>query len=253
MLRELIQLLDDETGWPAGSPLRRLDAADRRVARTSEPLRFADRDDAILPQYAIERLWQIVRDRGQLDDTIVTTGVGQHQMWAAQYWHFNTPRTWITSGGLGAMGFGLPAAMGAQAAHPLQDRHRHRRRRQLPDEHPGAGLRLRREAAGQGAAAQQPAPGHGGAVGRPLLREQPGPHLPGGRPRRGALSRLRRRIAKGFRCGARTCRSKEDLDDALEEMLDSKGPYVLDVLVPYQEHVLPMIPGGMTVRDIIKA
>ena len=58
------------------------------------------------------------RDRGQLDDTIVTTGVGQHQMWAAQYFHFNTPRHWFTSGGLGSMGFGLPAAIGAQAAHP---------------------------------------------------------------------------------------------------------------------------------------
>ena len=90
--------------------------------RETEPLRFADRDDAILPQYAIQRLWQILRDRGQLDDTIITTGVGQHQMWAAQYFHFNQPRHWITSGGLGSMGFGLPSAMGAQAAHPAQDR-----------------------------------------------------------------------------------------------------------------------------------
>ena len=55
---------------------------------------------------------------GQLDRTIITTGVGQHQMWAAQYFHFNTPRHWLTSGGLGAMGFGLPAAIGAQAANP---------------------------------------------------------------------------------------------------------------------------------------
>jgi acetolactate synthase-1/2/3 large subunit len=60
-------------------------------------------------------------------------------------------------------------------------------------------------------------------------------------------------IAKGFRCGARNVARKEDLDEALIEMLDSKVPYVLDVLVPYQEHVLPMIPGGMTVRDMIKA
>src|SRR5215472_15499247 len=51
-------------------------------------------------------------------------------------------------------------------------------------------------------------------------------------------------LAKGFRCGARQVAQKEDLDEALEEMLASKGPYVLDVLVPYQEHVLPMIPGG---------
>jgi acetolactate synthase-1/2/3 large subunit len=60
-------------------------------------------------------------------------------------------------------------------------------------------------------------------------------------------------IAKGFRCGAADIVKKEGLDDALREMLDSKGPYVLNVLTPYQEHVLPMIPGGMTVKDIIKA
>ena len=60
-------------------------------------------------------------------------------------------------------------------------------------------------------------------------------------------------LARGFRCGARRISRKEDLDGALEEMLDSKGPYVLDVMVPYQEHVLPMIPGGKTVHDMIKA
>ena len=60
-------------------------------------------------------------------------------------------------------------------------------------------------------------------------------------------------IAKGFKCESRTVSKKEDLDDALREMLDSKGAYVLNVLVPYQEHVLPMIPGGMTVKDMIKA
>ena len=60
-------------------------------------------------------------------------------------------------------------------------------------------------------------------------------------------------MARSFRCGARAVTDKADLDGAIEEMLDSKVPYVLDILVPYQEHVLPMIPGGMTVRDIIKA
>ncbi len=60
--------------------------------------------DAILPQFAIDRMWQILRDRGELENTIVTTGVGQHQMWAAQYFRFNSPRNWITSGGLGRDG-----------------------------------------------------------------------------------------------------------------------------------------------------
>ena len=60
-------------------------------------------------------------------------------------------------------------------------------------------------------------------------------------------------MARSFRCNARRITHKADVDGAIEEMLDSKGPYVLDMLVPHQEHVLPMIPSGMTVRDIIKA
>jgi acetolactate synthase-1/2/3 large subunit len=59
-------------------------------------------------------------------------------------------------------------------------------------------------------------------------------------------------MARSFRCAARRVSEKADLDAAIEEMLDSQGPYVLDILVPHQEHVLPMIPSGMTVRDIIK-
>jgi acetolactate synthase-1/2/3 large subunit len=60
-------------------------------------------------------------------------------------------------------------------------------------------------------------------------------------------------LARGFGCGSRRIQRKEDVDGALDEMLASQGPFVLDVLVPHQEHVLPMIPAGMSVRDIIKA
>jgi len=68
----------------------------------------------IKPQYAIERLYELTKDR----DTYITTEVGQHQMWAAQFYHFEEPNRWMTSGGLGTMGYGLPAAVGVQAAHP---------------------------------------------------------------------------------------------------------------------------------------
>jgi acetolactate synthase-1/2/3 large subunit len=68
----------------------------------------------IKPQYAIERLYALTRDR----DAYITTEVGQHQMWAAQFYHFQEPNRWMTSGGLGTMGYGLPAAVGAQIAHP---------------------------------------------------------------------------------------------------------------------------------------
>jgi thiamine pyrophosphate-dependent acetolactate synthase large subunit-like protein len=69
---------------------------------------------AIKPQYAIEEIYRVTEEH----DPIVTTGVGQHQMWAAQYYRSHNPRRWITSGGLGTMGFGFPAALGAQAAFP---------------------------------------------------------------------------------------------------------------------------------------
>jgi acetolactate synthase-1/2/3 large subunit len=68
----------------------------------------------IKPQYAVERLYELTKDR----DTYISTEVGQHQMWAAQHYHFEEPNRWMTSGGLGTMGYGLPAAVGIQAAHP---------------------------------------------------------------------------------------------------------------------------------------
>jgi acetolactate synthase-1/2/3 large subunit len=71
-------------------------------------------EDVIMPQYAIERLYELTKDR----DTYITTEVGQHQMWAAQFYHFEEPNRWMTSGGLGTMGYGLPAALGVQVAHP---------------------------------------------------------------------------------------------------------------------------------------
>ncbi len=67
-----------------------------------------------MPQYAVERLYALTKDR----DAYITTEVGQHQMWAAQFYHFEEPNRWMTSGGLGTMGYGLPAAIGAQMAHP---------------------------------------------------------------------------------------------------------------------------------------
>ncbi len=220
--------------------------------RETEPLRYADRDDAILPQYAIQRLWQILRDRGQLDDTIITTGVGQHQMWAAQYFRFNKPRTWITSGGLGTMGFGLPAAMGAQAANPLKtvididgDGSFLMNIQELAccftEKLPVKVLLLNNQHLGM--VVQWEDRFFEGNRGHTYLGagfgEEPYPDFVA--------------LARGFRCGSRRIVRKEDVDGALEEMLDSKGPFVLDVMVPYQEHVLPMIPSGLTVRDMIKA
>jgi len=248
-LQDMVQILDEQS--PAGNRygdwIRRIEAW-----REAEPLRYPDRDDAILPQYAIERLWQMVRDRGRLEDTIVTTGVGQHQMWAAQYWHFNAPRTWFTSGGLGAMGFGLPAAIGAQAAHPGKT---------VIDIDGDGSFVMNIQELASAFCEKLPVKvlllnnQHLGMVVQweDRFYESNRAHTylgagPDEEPYPDFVT-----LAKGFRCGGRHVARKDDLDSALEEMLDSNGPYVLDVLVPHQEHVLPMIPSGMTVRDIIKA
>jgi acetolactate synthase-1/2/3 large subunit len=82
--------------------------------RTKKSLNYTKKDDVIMPQYAIERLYELTKDK----DTYITTEVGQHQMWAAQHYHFEDPNRLMTSGGLGTMGYGLPAAVGVQMAHP---------------------------------------------------------------------------------------------------------------------------------------
>jgi acetolactate synthase-1/2/3 large subunit len=220
--------------------------------RETEPLTFADVPDAILPQYAIKRLYEILRDRGQLDSTIITTGVGQHQMWAAQYFRFNKPRKWVTSGGLGTMGFGLPSALGAKVAHPDH----------LVIDIDGDGSFLMNVQELATAYAEKiPAKvlllnnQHLGMVvqweDRFFGSNRGHTYLGAGADHAPYPDFVT--IAKGFGVKAQSIEAKGDLDAALIAMIESPGPYVLNVHVPHQEHVLPMIPAGMSVKDIIKA
>jgi len=82
--------------------------------RSVNSLNYKNSTETIKPQYAVQRLYELTKDK----DTYITTEVGQHQMWAAQHYKFNKPNRWMTSGGLGTMGYGLPAAVGVQVAHP---------------------------------------------------------------------------------------------------------------------------------------
>ncbi|OGR26179.1 MAG: acetolactate synthase, large subunit, biosynthetic type [Desulfobacterales bacterium RIFOXYA12_FULL_46_15] len=111
-LKEIIHLMEEKN--PAGLTEKRQEWLARiREWQSAVPLKFEQSYDVIKPQYVIEKLYELTEGKA-----IITTEVGQNQMWAAQYYHFDEPNHFITSGGLGVMGFGLPAAIGAKAACP---------------------------------------------------------------------------------------------------------------------------------------
>ncbi len=222
------------------------------------PLKVKDSGDFIIPQYAIEELWRQTKKL----DTYITVGVGQHQMWAAQFYKFDRPRRWLSSSGLGTMGFGLPAAMGVQAVHPeslvvdidgdgcmlmnlqelatLKCENLPVKTLLLNNQHLGMVMQWEdRFLEGNRAHTYLGPIEHPEAVGAGSggHYEETYPNFV--------------QIAKGFGLGAAQVRSKKEFPAALKAMLDYDGPYLLDVICPYQEHVLPMIPGGKTVKDII--
>lgn len=227
--------------------------------KKSDPFKFGAADHAITPQFAIHTLWELTKNR----DTIVTVGVGQHQMWAAQHYKLREPQTWCSSSGLGTMGFGLPAAMGAKVAHPEKlvididgDGSFQMNIQELAtcfcEKIPVKVLLLNNQHLGM--VVQWEDRFHAGNRAHTYLGPIDNPEAIG----QGTADKPAKRypdfvtIAKGYGAGSRYVKDKSELVDALKEMIDYDGPYVLDVEVPYQEHVLPMIPAGMTVKDLIK-
>jgi len=227
--------------------------------KQQHPLSFRDPGhDLIMPQYAIQELWRHTRER----DTYISVGVGQHQMWAAQHYKFSQPKHWLSSSGLGTMGFGLPAAMGVQTAHPdslvididgdgsflmnIQELAT-LRCEELPvkifllnNQHLGMVVQWE-DRFMQGRRAHT----YLGPIDRPEALGSGDGSLPDA-PYPDFVE-----IARGFGVAGRQVRRKSELNDAITEMVEHDGPYLLDVLCPYQEHVLPMIPSGRTVHDMI--
>jgi len=201
--------------------------------------------EVILPQYAIELLYELTKG-----EAIITTGVGQHQMWAGQWYKYKYPRQFITSAGLGAMGFGYPSALGIKVAHPDK---------QVVDiDGDGSFLMNVQELATAhiekiaakamilnnqhlGMVVQWEDNFYAGNRGHTYL---------GDPEKRANIYPDYVTMAKSFNVPAERVMYKKDLRAAMQRMLDSDQPYLLDVITPYSEHVLPFIPAGRTVADM---
>src|SRR3954447_8298524 len=206
--------------------------------RESDPMTYADRDDAILPQYVIDQFSKITNG-----DFLMTTGVGQHQMFAAQWTKFTRPRSWVTSGGLGSMGFGLPAAMGVQAAFPDAlvvdidgDGSFVMNIQELAtlacESLPVKMIVLNNQHLGM--VVQWQDRFHAGNRAHTYLGPVDHPEYTG--QGAGDLPEVTYpdfvTLAQGFGIKARQVRNKADVIPALQEMIAHPGPYVLDILVP---------------------
>ncbi|MBT6723095.1 MAG: biosynthetic-type acetolactate synthase large subunit [Planctomycetaceae bacterium] len=247
-LLPLVEHKDDIDEWRAQC----------RTWKQENSLTYDHSFDGILQQHAIAELSRITQER----DTVITVGVGQHQMWAAQFYKFNKPRTWLSSSGLGTMGFGLPAAMGVQAAHPDKlvididgDGSFQMNIQELAtckcENLPVKVLLLNNQHLGM--VVQWEDRFMDGRRAHTYLGPIDDDEARGKGKSAYAVERYPDfvQIAKGYGCGAASVSRKEDLEAALLEMIEYDGPFVLDVEVPYQEHVLPMIPSGGSVDDMI--
>jgi len=203
-------------------------------------------------QEAIEALYE--ESEGE---AIITTGVGQHQMWAAQYYKFKEPRTYISSLGLGTMGFGYPAAVGVKVARPDKE--------VIDIDGDGSFLMNVQELATAkiekinakclllnnqhlGMVVQWEDRFYKSVRGHTILCD---PDNLGGPDNLDAVYPDFIKICEGFGVKARRVSKREELRDGIREMLETDEPFLLEVIVPYTEHVLPMIPQGKSAKEIL--
>lgn len=203
-------------------------------------LDFKNSETTIKPQYALQRLEALTKDH----DRYITTEVGQHQMWAAQYLGFNDPHRWMTSGGLGTMGYGFPASIGVQIAHP-----------------DALVINVAGEASWlmnmqeMGTAAQYRLPVKQFILNNERLGmvRQWQELLHGERYSHSWSESLPDfvKLAEAFGAKGILCTDPADLDDAIMEMLAYDGPVIFDCLVEKHENCYPMIPSGKAHNEML--
>jgi acetolactate synthase-1/2/3 large subunit len=196
-------------------------------------LTYTNSDKIIKPQYALERLEELTRDK----DRYVATEVGQHQMWAAQFMGFEEPGRWLTSGGLGTMGYGLPATVGAQMAHPDS---------LVINVAGDASWLMNMQEMGTAVQFRLPIKQFILNNERLGMVRQWQQLLHGERYSQSWSESLPDfvKLAEAFGCKGRLVKDPAELDDAIKEMLAYDGPFILDVLVEKHENCFPMIPSG---------
>ena len=213
------------------------------VWRAKDSLRYTQNRDPgsiIKPQYAIEQLYKATRGR----ETFITTEVGQHQMWAAQYFKFEKPNRWMTSGGLGTMGYGLPAAMGAQVAHPDA---------LVIDIAGEASILMNIQE--MGTLAQYRLPVKVFILNNQYMGmvRQWQELLHGSRYSNSYSEALPDfvKLAESFHAVGLRAEKVEDLDRVIAEMLAVDKPVIADIWVDQKENVFPMIPSGAAHNEML--
>ena len=208
--------------------------------RGRKSLSYKHSDETIKPQYAVERLFRLTRER----DVYITTEVGQHQMWAAQHFHFDAPNRWMTSGGLGTMGYGIPAAVGVQVAH---------RDALVIDIAGEASVLMTMQELSTAVQFQLPIKIfilNNEYMGMVRQWQQ---LLHGGRYAHSYSAALPDFVKLAEAYGAKGIRATTpaELDAAILDMIDHPGPVVFDCVVDKAENVYPMIPSGAAHDEMI--
>ncbi len=214
----------------------------KQVAKWRErnSLAYKNSSDIIKPQYAIQRLFELTKDR----DTYITTEVGQHQMWAAQFYHFQEPHRWMTSGGLGTMGYGVPAAIGVQMAHPKS---------LVIDIAGEASVQMTLQE--MSTAVQYRLPVKIFILNNQYMGmvRQWQELLHGGRYSESYSEALPDfvKLAEAYHAHGIRCDKPADLDKAIMEMIDTPKPVIFDCVVDPAENCFPMIPSGRAHNEMI--